>query len=430
MAAGDYATLASAFTGANESPVSEGGNWGGFGGLTERGQRSSNQLTGTGGSYWGSYWRPSGNDGIVSGDVFEAALTLGNAPPAGSEFFIKFLIRDHDGASPIGDANVDGYVFHYIADTAAWELERADDNVPTSLDTASGPTIGAGDTILVKRSGSTLSVHRKVGAGAYSEILSASDDTYRSGRVGLVASSPSYVFDNFMLGPVPVAFDAATEAVRTGTEDPYTFNHTPASTPAGIVVAAVHGVSATDHVVGVTYGGVAMTRIVRATDTLTEPGAAELWFLGAGIPTGTQTVSVDLASATTDDIHFVCVSLVAPTGGQLEAIDSDSVSADQANPTVTLQYQGRFAIAIGALYGGGASPAAFTPNANCETIHDHDLGAFYSEVIRQLIPGSADFAIGGTAASDDVAYVAAAFAPRVSLPIDRRQLRNRSLIRR
>jgi hypothetical protein len=207
---------------------------------------------------------------------------------------------------------------------------------------------------------------------------------------------------------VAIAFDAASEFERTGTTDPQTWTHTPTGTPRGVAVAIVHGTSTTDHVSTVTYGGVALTEVVRATDATTELGAAEWWYVGSGIPTGAQTVSVDLASATGDDIHFVCITFTA--GANTEVVDFDSVLDNVANPSVTLQYGGRTCMAVGALYGGGAAPTSFTPNGNCVTVHDVDQGNFYSEVIRQSSPGSSDFAIGGTASSDDVAFAAMAVA--------------------
>lgn len=215
-----------------------------------------------------------------------------------------------------------------------------------------------------------------------------------------------------------VAFDAATESVRTGVEDPYTFSHTGRAEGSGgvqgVVVCAVHGVSTTDHIAGITYGGVALARAQTNTDSSTELGRADVWWVGSGLSGkgGTQTVSVDLTSATTDDFHFVVSTLTA--GGNIGLIDSDGLNDNVANPSVTLQYLGRTCIAFAALYGGGADGTAFTPNANCSTIHDHDLGAFYSEVIRQTTPGTADFAIGGTAASDDVGYAAAAFTEQIN----------------
>src|SRR5688572_6252274 len=103
-----------------------------------------------------------------------------------------------------------------------------------------------------------------------------------------------------------IAVDATrTESVRTATTDPYTFNYTPTSTPRGIVVCAIHSDSDTDHIVSITYGGFQLWRAVTAFDATTEPGRADIWWRGDSIPTGTQTVSVDLSSGTTDDIQFV-----------------------------------------------------------------------------------------------------------------------------
>lgn len=234
-----------------------------------------------------------------------------------------------------------------------------------------------------------------------------------------------YYYDDFSVSPAERSHREATvnlaptiltqvESVRTATTDPWTFNVTPQGLPCGIILTAIHGASATDHVSAVTYGGVALARVVTAVDAAGEPGRSDIWFLGSSIPTGTQTVSVDLSSATTDDFQFCCLVLYA--NGDMEAIDSDKVEGDIANPSVTLQYGGRTAMAFGALYGGGSAPSSFTPNANCVTLFEEDLGVFYAEVISQAIAGSSDFAIGGTSALDDVAFAAAAFAAVTWLP--------------
>lgn len=203
-----------------------------------------------------------------------------------------------------------------------------------------------------------------------------------------------------------ITVDTSTENVRTGTTSPQTFSHAGAASGVkGVVLAIVHGTSSTDHVSAASYGGVALTRKQRNTDTATEPGAAELWFLGAGVPQGTQTVSYT-PGATTDDIHAVCITLLA--ADDTEVIDNDGVDNNVANPSVTLQYGGRSCMSFAALYGGGADGSAFTPNGNCTTVFDEDLGAFYSEVIRQTTAGTSDFAIGGTSSTDDVAFAAIA----------------------
>jgi len=206
---------------------------------------------------------------------------------------------------------------------------------------------------------------------------------------------------------VTVAWDAThTESIRTDTSDPYTFAYTPTGTPRAIILGIVHGVSSTDHVVTVTYGGVSMTEVIRATDTATEPGAAEIWFLGSAIPTGTQTISVDLASATTDDIHFVVASMTA--AADTEVIDSDGIAENAANPTVTLQKAGRTAGCWAIMYGGGAAPGG-TLATGCTLDHTHDLTAFYSQACYETTIGTGDFTIGwSTLGTDDLAFVAVA----------------------
>jgi hypothetical protein len=56
-----------------------------------------------------------------------------------------------------------------------------------------------------------------------------------------------------------IAFNAATENVRTGTTSPQTFSHAGAATIKGVAVLIVHGASSTDHISAVSYGGIALT---------------------------------------------------------------------------------------------------------------------------------------------------------------------------
>jgi len=199
-----------------------------------------------------------------------------------------------------------------------------------------------------------------------------------------------------------------TESVRTATTDPYTFNYTPDATPRAIALSITHGTSSTDHVLTVTYGGDSMSEIVRATDTATEAGASELWFLGTSIPTGTQTISVDLASATTDDIQFVVWSLTA--AADCEVIDSDEINENAANPTVTLQKGGREGFCVCSMYGGGAAPGGTLAAGNTlGPTEDHT--AFYSQTCYETTIDTADHTIGwSTLGTDDLAFVAMCIA--------------------
>lgn len=205
-----------------------------------------------------------------------------------------------------------------------------------------------------------------------------------------------------------VARAGSAESERLLTTDPWTFDYTPAGTPRGIVVAVVHGATATRHAQSVTYGGVSLALIVEAADTANEPGNASLWFLGSSIPTGTQTISVDLDSATADDIHFVVWELSGSR--DLEVIDFDELNENAANPTVTLQSGGRVKISICAMYGGGAAPGGTLATGNTLD-HTFDIAAFYSQTCYETTVDNADHTIGwSTLGTDDLALVAIAVA--------------------
>lgn len=202
-----------------------------------------------------------------------------------------------------------------------------------------------------------------------------------------------------------VAVDATrTESVRTDTSDPYNFNYTPTSTPRGIVVCAIHSDSATDHIVGITYGGVPLWRAVTAADTATEAGRADIWWRGDSIPSGTQQVSVDLASGTADDIQFVVFGLTG--NANIEVIDIDSVQENTSNPSRVMNYLGRTCVTISAFYYGGA--AAPAPNANMTNLHTHDFTAQFGSVDMQTTPGTSDFTCSYTA-NDDTGLAIASF---------------------
>lgn len=212
-----------------------------------------------------------------------------------------------------------------------------------------------------------------------------------------------------------VARASSAESIRTGTEDPYTFNFTPAGTPRAIVIGVVHGVTATRLVTGLTYGGVTMTQIsgAVASDTANEPGFAEMWILlgtdANPVPTGVQTVSATGQGSSTTDIFFVVWELSA-SGNILGIIDSDNISNNAADPTRTLTAGGLTKISLCAMYGGGAAPGG-TLSAGNTLDHTHDLGAFYAQSCYETTVDNADHTIGwSTLASDDLAFVCVAIA--------------------
>jgi hypothetical protein len=192
-----------------------------------------------------------------------------------------------------------------------------------------------------------------------------------------------------------VTVDAATEQIRTDTTTPQTWSHGGAASGVkGVIIAAIHNTSATDHVSAASYGGAALGRIQRNTETGAEAGAAELWFLGTSVPQGTQTASVTCGT-TTDDFEFVVITLLAD--GDLEIVDFDGIEDSAVtNPSVTLQYGGRPCMAFAAFFSTTNAPADFTENGDCTRVADHDFGSQTGIVTRQTTTGTADFAIGGT----------------------------------
>ena len=201
-----------------------------------------------------------------------------------------------------------------------------------------------------------------------------------------------------------LVFNVTTEVIAA--TDPTTVSHPATGTVRAVVVLIAHGTVSTDIVVGVTYGGVAMTRIQTNVDTATEAGRSYAYFLGKGIPQGTQTVSVDKTEGTTS-IHVVAATWTGDAAMETVVVDFDGIDQNVANPSVTLQYQGLECVAVAIQYTGAASPGV--AGANCTLLHTHDFTAFGSTAIRQTTAGSVDFAISVTLATDDSAYSAFAF---------------------
>lgn len=225
-----------------------------------------------------------------------------------------------------------------------------------------------------------------------------------------------------------VAFDAVSNATRTTTADPFTFTHTPSGTPRGIMLAGSFGnaTSPANYWGTVTYGGVAMTRVSAAdaeADKLSvgERGGCAVWYLGTGIPTGAQTVSIDYLSAIgANDAIFGCVSVTA--ANDTELIDSDFFDTTVGtNPQRTLNYAGRTSLALAAIWCGFNGVVSFTGSlaGNTTVGSPFDFGSCCLALTRQTSAGSSDHTIGmSTSASDSMAMSALAISEVVTAPTE------------
>ena len=200
-----------------------------------------------------------------------------------------------------------------------------------------------------------------------------------------------------------------TSATRTDTSDPYDFTHTPLETLQGVWVMAFHEVSSADHITGITYGGQAMTRVQTNVDTSGEPARTYIYFLGTGIPTGAQTVSVD-NDATGDDIRFYCGGFLA--GTDTEIVDNDGVSEQGTSPSITLTtVSGRRAASIGVIYSGLGNFGSAVLDPGMTVILGTQITQGVLAFVLDPVPDASNFTVAFTSGvSDDIALSGAMFA--------------------
>ena len=205
-----------------------------------------------------------------------------------------------------------------------------------------------------------------------------------------------------------VAHSAASES-HTGTtgstnEASFSWTHTQSGTPQGVLVF-VHTINnASNTVTSVTYGGLALTRVAGAVaiDTGGEPGRTDMFFLGSGLGTGNQTITVNrvnngrlmYASAAT----VTAGADVNVTGIQIEEQNQalSPVAVDDGSSGInSLRYAATYS-------GRGSVPPAGTGSTTLTSI---DFGARCASMVRETTAGQGARDVGFTAASDDVAAV-------------------------
>ena len=200
-----------------------------------------------------------------------------------------------------------------------------------------------------------------------------------------------------------VAHDAVAipaNALYTAT---FSWTHTPVGTPRGAAVVVVQEGS-TDQVSGVTYGGVAMTRVRSDVRTATEDGRVYLYFLGAGVPTGAQTVTVTLTGAEdTNAVSFTVTSAAVDTVVDVSAgLDAGII----ANPSLAISPTVAAEIYYG-IFSGLAAPVT-TVETGSTHVAGKDYGTDSAMWARKSVAAGGATTIGYTAASDDVCHSALA----------------------
>lgn len=197
-----------------------------------------------------------------------------------------------------------------------------------------------------------------------------------------------------------IAFDNSADG-GLSTADPFEFVYGPSGTPKGVIVVIAKATGLVDSVNGVTYGGVAMTRVAMAFKTSGEGGRIWVYFLGASIPTGDQTVSIDTDGLGAELAAFV-ITVTAGTAqtavnGFNEFINSDS----QENPSGTQTLNSISSFVAEILFSGQNAIGGITPSTGWTNVGENDLGTATCGCYRYDTIGTSDVTVGWTQTAED-----------------------------
>lgn len=207
-----------------------------------------------------------------------------------------------------------------------------------------------------------------------------------------------------------VAHSAASEshtgATGSASQAAFSWTHTQTGTPQGVVVFVSTYASVTSLVTSVTYGGVALTRLTggAAQDAAGELGRLDTFFLGSGLGTGNQTITVNRTNNAT--VMYAAAATV--TAGANTAVPEQTIVLLQGDGTLAAQTvndtsPGQNSVRYAGCYSGlNAPPTAGTGSTLLNSI---DIGNYGSALVRETTAGQGARSIGFTGATDDRAAV-------------------------
>jgi hypothetical protein len=164
--------------------------------------------------------------------------------------------------------------------------------------------------------------------------------------------------------------------------------------------------STTDLVSTVTYGGVNVPGIAAGsvTDTAGEPGRIDTFFVGSGLGSGNQTITVNRTNsaivmyATAATVRALYDTEVNPDG--IVTLANDGTLPVQS---VTDDWPGSFSLRYAGAYSGlQAPPVAGTGNVILNSI---DIGNYGAAMVRETTGGQGPRNVGFNSATDDRAAV-------------------------
>jgi hypothetical protein len=131
-----------------------------------------------------------------------------------------------------------------------------------------------------------------------------------------------------------IAHDATTLSAALTSSG--SFTHTPVGTPRGVICVLTQPLHATAQVVDgdMDYGGVDVPLRVSASRVVGENMRSDIFFVGSGIPTGPQTVTVTFSNGVGANARVRCYTVTAAADTTI--VDFDSLSTLLDDPSITL----------------------------------------------------------------------------------------------
>jgi len=189
----DNLSLISSFTGPDENPLSEGGDWANPNTTGNVFQRISNTAGGAGAGDAFACWTPSNY-----GPDVQAYITISTVGTTGITLRIT-----GEGALNTWDG------YHTLATSTLSRIYRVDNAARTQLVTTSAVTWGVGDLLGMIVRGAQLELWRfPSGGSAWAVVITTTDATYSSaGKIGMYTSGTTGKLDDFHAGPIVYVSD-------------------------------------------------------------------------------------------------------------------------------------------------------------------------------------------------------------------------------
>jgi hypothetical protein len=173
------------FNRANENPLSGGGNWSAF--SSNGVQLLNNAVASSGAGTSTSGWKD-----LYAGDIEARATVLISTDNAG-------LMAE----AALNGSGLSGYLWQWQGanSPATFALYREDANVFTTLATFNGFSLDPGDQLALRVIGNSVQgwIYH---LGSWQQVASATDTTYRTGKIGVRARGTTPIIDDFGGGPV------------------------------------------------------------------------------------------------------------------------------------------------------------------------------------------------------------------------------------